>query len=152
MAYVPSSSDKDGVVLKGTSETKNINEKARRAGEKTRIVLNKGQVILRGAGVVALGAVAGVTLCGSLSGAVNIVGLAMHPNVYGIGEWISFGIPAVANVWVCSKTLPLFMKNCKLTKPIYDSFKEVGDSFKGGVDSYVDGFKEGYKEDSSKKR
>ena len=53
MAYVPSSSDKDGVVLKGTSETKNINEKARRAGEKTRIVLNKGQVILRGAGVVA---------------------------------------------------------------------------------------------------
>ena len=152
MAYVPSSSEKDGVILKGTSEVKNINEKAEKVGRATRIVLNKGQVLLRGAGVVLLGAAAGASLVGSLSGAVNIVGLAMHPEIYGIGEWISFGIPAAANVWVCSKTLPLFMKNCKLTKPIYDSFKEVGDSFKGGVDSYVDGFKEGYKDDSSKKR
>lgn len=152
MAYVPSSSDKSGVVLKGTSETKNINEKAKKAGETTRIVLNKGQVILRAAGVALLGVAAGVSLVGSLSGVVDIIGLAIHPEIYGIGEWVSFGIPAAANVFVCTKTLPLFMKNCKLTKPIYDNFKEVGDSFKAGVDGYVDGFKEGYKEDSSKKK
>lgn len=30
--------------------------------------------------------------------APNIIGLAIHSDIYGLGEWISFGIPAIGNV------------------------------------------------------
>lgn len=143
MAYVPSQKNNDDItnVRRNEPVKKEVPKKAPEE-ETTKIKLSKGQVVLYNAGVAALFGVSCLTLVGSMNGVVDIIGLATHPEVYGIGEWISFGIPAAANVFVASKAVPAFMKNFAPTASIYDGLKAVKDSWKGGRNSFVEVDKE----------
>jgi len=137
---------------KQTVPTQSKEDRARELGRGTRIVLDKGQMVLRKAGVAVLGVVAGVSLVGSITGVIDLVGVATHPNVFGVADWISYGVGTAVSLFIARKSVPLFMKNCKLTKGIYDSIKAVGDSFKDGIGSFKESFDEGYNEGHTRGR
>ena len=76
----------------------------------------------------------------SLSGIVDIVGLVAHKSIYGLGEWISFGIPAVGAIALSVFSFKWFKNS---TTVLCKEFGVGGKKGSSRVAKFVNGFNDG---------